>query len=114
MALTSSTVSPQGNYKVLLLAMGAACANALSCTATILILVKTADIYKTGGLKTDAAAYKDLLSGGMPDASNPFIRIETSADDQPVTSEPFAESPESSIWRFTSSVNKPPFAKSSS
>lgn len=53
--------------------MGTACANALRCTATVLILAKTTDIYKTDGLKADAAAYKDLLSSGMPDASNSLV-----------------------------------------
>lgn len=53
--------------------LGTACANMLRCTATVIVLAKTTDIYKTGGVKADGAAYRDLLSYGMPDAANAFM-----------------------------------------
>ena len=72
LALDLLFVGPLG-MGVMGASMGTACANVLRCTATVIILAKTTDIYKTGGVKADAAAYKDLLSSGMPDALNSFI-----------------------------------------
>ena len=53
--------------------MGTACANVLRCGATVVILAKTTDVYKTEGVKADAAAYRDILTRGMPDALNALM-----------------------------------------
>ena len=53
--------------------LGTACSVVLRCTVTVIVLAKTTDIYNTGGVKADAAAYKDLLSCGMPEAVNAFM-----------------------------------------
>ena len=61
------------NMGVMGASLGTACSNMLRCAATVIVLAKTTDIYKTGGVKADRAAYKDLLSYGMPDAANAFM-----------------------------------------
>ncbi len=53
--------------------LGTACSNVLRCVVTVVILAKTTDIYKTGGVKADGAAYRDLISRGMPEAANAFM-----------------------------------------
>ena len=53
--------------------LGTACSNVVRCIATVIILAKTTDMYKTGGVKADRAAYKDLLSCGVPEAANAFM-----------------------------------------
>ena len=53
--------------------LGTACSVVLRCTVTVIVLAKTTDIYNTGGVKADAAAYKDLISCGMPEAVNAFM-----------------------------------------
>ena len=53
--------------------LGTACSVVLRCVVTVIVLSKTTDIYNTGGVKADTAAYKDLLSRGMPEAVNAFM-----------------------------------------
>ncbi len=48
--------------------LGTACANVLRCTATIIILAKFTDVYKTGKVKPGIKTYKAVLINGAPDA----------------------------------------------
>ena len=53
--------------------MGTACANLIRCTLTLIYLLKKTDFFKFGKAKIQKADIKDILSSGLPDASNSLV-----------------------------------------
>ncbi len=53
--------------------MGTACANLIRCTLTLIYLLKKTDFFKFGKAKIQKADIKDILSSGLPDASNYLV-----------------------------------------
>ena len=58
------------NMGVLGASMATACANLFKCVFTLFYLIKKTDMYKTGGAKLQVSAIGEVLSAGLPEASN--------------------------------------------
>ena len=50
--------------------LGTACANVVRSTATVIYLVKKTDMFRTNGVKARWSDVKEIISCGMPEASN--------------------------------------------
>lgn len=53
--------------------LGTACANVVRSTTTVIYLVKKTDMFRTNGVKARWSDIKEILSCGMPEASNSGI-----------------------------------------
>ncbi len=53
--------------------MGTACANLVRCTMTLIYLLKKTSVFKFGKTKIQKSDIKDILTSGLPDASNYLI-----------------------------------------
>ncbi len=53
--------------------MGTACANFLRCSATLFILIKYTDVFKTDGEKPSLKVCKDVIKCGIPEALNALM-----------------------------------------
>ena len=53
--------------------MGTACANLIRCSLTLFYLLKKTDVFKFGKAKIQKSDIKDVLSSGLPDASNSLV-----------------------------------------
>ena len=50
--------------------MATACANLFKCAFVLIYLIRKTDMFKTGGVKLKASAVGEVLSAGLPEASN--------------------------------------------